>query len=266
MKKRRMKRKPFAAALWLACLLFLLPGKALAAESGGFFPACTWDQVSLVDGLRSVGAESSFDYRAEIALANGYRDYQGSSGQNTALLHLLRHGRLRRPQPEEGPLYRNRDRIRFLRQEPKTCKASALAMALNLLRGSDDYGTDSMGSDCCQSIDGECFLGSDGHTYLGVYRTDLYEGSLGELTKALDDALTAGIPAVAAVHSTRGGTQHHWVLILGRSGEDYLIADPAQAGRGSIGDNAVTMASRGYAFGLADYDTLHYGYVTFRQI
>ncbi len=264
MKKRRTKRAPVTAVLWLMCLLFLLPGRALAAEDC-FFPACDRDQVSLVDALNALGADSSFEGRREIALANGYRDYRGTFGQNTALLHLLRHGRLRRPQPEEGPLYRNRDRIGFLRQEVKTCKASALAMALNLLRGSEVYSTESMGGDCCRSIDGERFLGSDGHTYLGVYRTDLYEGSPGELTEAIDDALAAGIPAVAAVHSTEGGTRHHWVLILGRSGEDYLIADPARAGRGSIGDNAVTMASRGYAFGLADYDALHYGYVTFRR-
>ena len=260
MKKRRSKR---AVAAALLCLL-LVPGKTLAAD-GCFFPACDRDCPSLVDALDGLGADSSFEGRREIALANGYRDYRGTAGQNTALLHLLRHGRLRRPDPQKGPLYANQERIRFLRQQPKTCKASALAMALNLLRGSEDYGTDGLGGDCCRSIDGECFLGSDGHRYLGVYRTDLYEGSLAELTETLDCALAAGIPCVAAVHSTRGGTGHHWVLILGRSGEDYLIADPARAGCGSIGSNAVTMGSRGYAFGLADYDTLHYGYVTFQR-
>jgi hypothetical protein len=68
---------------------------------------------------------------------------------------------------------------------------------------------------------------------------------------------------VAAVHSVKGGTQHHWLLVLGRSGDDYLIADPAGAGSGSIEENADTLSSRGYAWGLADYDAMHYGYITF---
>jgi hypothetical protein len=260
MKKRRSKR---AVAAALLCLL-LVPGKTLAADAC-FFPACDRDCPSLVDALDGLGADSSFEGRREIAYANGYRDYRGTAGQNTALLHLLRHGLLRRPEKTGGPLNANRDRVRFLRQEPKTCKASALAMALNLLLGSDEFTTGSMGGDCCRSIAGERFAGSDGHTYTGVYRTDAYEGSLDELTEGIDGALADGVPIVAAVHSIRGGTQHHWVLILGRSGEDYLIADPAQAFSGSIEDSAVTMASRGYALGLADYDTMHYGYVTFQR-
>ncbi len=257
MKKRTLTTR--AAVLGLALLLFLLPVRVLAAE--GYFPACGWDSPSLADALASIGADSSFDYRMEIARANGYRDYRGTAGQNTALLYLLRMGRLRRP--EAGPLERSLDRVSFLRQEAKTCKATAVAMALNLLRGGDYNTTEDVGGSCCRGIDGEKFTGCDGHTYRGVYKTDRYEGSPEELTAAIDAALAAGIPIVAPVHSTRGGTQHHWVLVLGRSGGDYLIADPARRGSGTVGDNAVTMASRGYAFGLADYETDHYGYVTF---
>ena len=74
MKKRNRIRKAAGGALCLVCLLFLLPEGVSAAEEN-CFPACAWDEASLVDGLRSVGAEYSFDYRAEIALANGYREY-----------------------------------------------------------------------------------------------------------------------------------------------------------------------------------------------
>ena len=262
MKKRRLKRMLGAAAC-LVCLMLLLPMAAWAAESGPCFPACAWNEPSLVDGLRSVGAAYSFDDRAEIARANGYREYQGTAAQNTALLYRLRCGALRRPPAAPCLLTANAGRVGFLTQESKTCKATAAAMALNLLTGSDAYSTADLGGSCCRGLDGETYTGSDGHTYRAVYKTDGYEGSLRELTKAIDGALDAGLPIVAAVHSAKGGTQHHWVLVLGRSGGDYLIADPAWAGSGSMEENAVTLSSRGYAWGLEDYETPHYGYIAF---
>ena len=262
MKNRTWIGKLGAFAALLLCLTLLLPMGAGAAAEGGYFPACGEGFASLVDALKSVGAESSFAYRAEIAEANGYRDYQGTAGQNRALLWLLGHGALRRP-AGTTPLEANRDRVPFLRQGPKTCKATAVAMALNLVLGTDEYDTGDLGGGCCRSIDGEEYISSDGRRCLAVYRTDGYVGSEKELRAAIDDALEAGLPIVAAVHSLEGGTQHHWVLILGRSGGDYLIADPAGAGSGSIAANAVTLASRGYALGLADYESIHYGYVTF---
>jgi hypothetical protein len=264
MKKRNKIKNAAGVVLCLACLLCLLPKRAFAAEAG-CFPACGGGYVSLVDALLSVSAEASFDYRARIAEANGYRDYRGTAGQNRALLFLLRAGQLKRPEKPLAPLFGNQNSTAFLAQERKTCKATALAMALNLLTGRNDFGTADLGGSCCRSIDGEKYLGSDGITYQGVYKTDRYAGSLSELTNSIDEALDAGIPIVAAVHSTKGGTQHHWVLILGRSGEDYLIADPACAGSGSIEENAVTLSSRGYALGLADYDAMHYGYITFQS-
>ena len=263
--KNQRRNHGLRAVSLLLLLLLLFPQAAAAADAGRYYPACDRSYASLVDALKSVGAPSSFEDRTRIAEANGLKDYRGTERQNLTLLRLLICGWLRRPEAA-APLSANLDKVGFLRQEPKTCKASSVAMALNLLRGSDEDNTETMGGTCCRGIDGEVYEGSDGRRWRATYRTDGYVGSYEELIEAIDAALTAGVPAVAAVHSTRGGTQHHWVLILGRSGEDYLIADPAQAGRGSIGDNAVTMASRGYAFGLADYDTLHYGYVTFLRI
>ncbi len=255
---RRRKPGPVWALLLLA---LLLPGSVCAAGED-CYPACPASEVSLVDALKAAGADASFSARGRLAAENGIEGYRGTAEENLRLLTLMKRGELRKP--AGGPLAENTEKIRYIRQENKTCKASAVAMALNLLLGSDRYTTRSMGGANCESIQGLELTGSDGRRYTGVYKTDRYVGSLGELTGAVDAALEAGLPAAAAVHSTLPGrTKHHWVLILGRQGEDYLMADPAWGTEGSIGDNAVPLSSRSYAFGLTDCGTPHYGYVTF---
>lgn len=63
-----------------------------------YFPACTnYHGVSIVDGLRSVGASNSYAYRTRIAKANGISNYTGSGTQNTQLLNKLKSGVLIRP-------------------------------------------------------------------------------------------------------------------------------------------------------------------------
>ncbi len=59
-----------------------------------YFTACESSYTSLADALRSVGADGSFAYRAQIAAANGISDYSGTAAQNTELLDLLKAGRL----------------------------------------------------------------------------------------------------------------------------------------------------------------------------
>ena len=49
---------------------------------------------SLVDGLRSIGANSSFDYRKVLAIKNGISNYTGTYNQNATLLNLLKQGKL----------------------------------------------------------------------------------------------------------------------------------------------------------------------------
>ncbi len=266
-KGKKVKRKPILGLL-CAVLLLVLPLSGTASASGeGYYPACPASEASLVDALKGAGADASFSVRGSIAEANGIESYRGTAEQNLRLLELMKQGKLRRPEKRAGtgPMADNLDKIRYIRQERKTCKASSVAMALNLLTGSDAYTTGDLGSALCSSIDGKEYRGSDGAVYTGVYKTDRYAGSLSELTEAIDDALSAGLPVVAAVHSTRsGGTRHHWVLIIGRSGKDYLMADPAWGIAGSIEENSAALSSRHYAFGLTDYDTPHYGYVTFR--
>ena len=51
---------------------------------------------SIVDGLKGLGEDSSFDHRAILALANGIDNYVGSFSQNVFLLKLLKSGELMR--------------------------------------------------------------------------------------------------------------------------------------------------------------------------
>ena len=47
---------------------------------------------SIVDGLKSVGVNSSYDNRKKIAQANGIKNYTGTAKQNTELLNKLKKG------------------------------------------------------------------------------------------------------------------------------------------------------------------------------
>lgn len=258
-----MKRgiiKKLCAAL-LAALLGLMPLPPAAAASGETYPACEKGCVSIVDALKALGEDSSFAYRGRIAASNGISGYSGTARENMTLLELLKAGKLLRP--GDTPLEENLSRVKYIAQGRKTCKATALAMAVNLLRGTDACTTREMGGSCCCSIQGLTYTGSDGHSYTGVYRTDRYVGSYAEEAEAIETALAAGVPVLAAVHSTAGGTRHHWVLVVGKSGEDYLIADPAYGTSGAISENLSTLSARHYALGLTDYACTHYGYVTF---
>lgn len=142
------------------------------------------------------------------------------------------------------------------------CKVVAQAMALNLILGKNQYSSVNVG-------DGKKYVGANGKTYKGTYKTDNYVGSLSELQTEVEKALSNGVPIVVAVNSNdpHVKTKHHWVVIVGRTGNDYLIVDPANPKGGtSMKDNAFAMSEKGYKFGLTDYSTPHYGYVTFTPV
>ena len=61
------------------------------------FPRCPYGGCSIVDGLKSIGANSSYGYRCQIAARNGIGGYVGSPEQNTHMLNLLKNGNLLRP-------------------------------------------------------------------------------------------------------------------------------------------------------------------------
>ena len=161
----------------------------------------------------------------------------------------------------------NLSRVNYIKQGSQTCKASSVAMALNLVTGKNTYTTASMGGSWCIGIDGKRYVGSDGKTYNATYKTDDYKGSATEQTNAINSALSAGLPIVVAVHSTRSGyTKHHWIVVVGRSGSDYLVVDPASGSSGSMASNVKTMSSLNYDLGLTDYSNgTHYGYISFSR-
>lgn len=52
--------------------------------------------LSFVDGLKSIGVDSSFENRKRIAFRNGITNYTGSAIQNIRLLNLLKQGKLKK--------------------------------------------------------------------------------------------------------------------------------------------------------------------------
>lgn len=57
----------------------------------------TGNSVNVVDALRSVGMNSDFNYRKELAELNGIKDFVGTKEQNLQLLSLLRRGDIVEP-------------------------------------------------------------------------------------------------------------------------------------------------------------------------
>ena len=67
------------------------------ASGVNYFPACMYSGVSIVDGLKSIGANSSYSYRCTIAAVNNISGYRGTAAQNTQMLNLLKAGKLIKP-------------------------------------------------------------------------------------------------------------------------------------------------------------------------
>ena len=169
-------------------------------------------------------------------------------------------------QPTTNLVDANLSKTTYIKQGSKTCKATAAAMALNLLTGKNSYTTAGLGGSNFVGIEGKSYVGSNGNTYVATSKADNYVGSAAEQKAAIDKAIANGLPIVVAVHSTRSGyTKHHWVIIVGKSGNDYLIVDPASGSSGSMAANVKTMSSAHYEFGLTDYSTPHYGYICFTR-
>ena len=69
--------------------------KALQGDGSGYYKS-DYKGLSFVDGLKSIGVDSSFANRKRIAKANGINNYTGSAIQNIKLLNMLKKGNLRR--------------------------------------------------------------------------------------------------------------------------------------------------------------------------
>ena len=66
------------------------------AATGTYYSSTSYKGNSIVDGLKSIGANSSFSNRRDIAKANGITNYSGTAAQNTALLNKLKSGTLKK--------------------------------------------------------------------------------------------------------------------------------------------------------------------------
>lgn len=53
-----------------------------------------YSYYSIVDALKEINIDSSFEYRSMLALKNGINNYRGSAYQNLKLLNLLKQGKL----------------------------------------------------------------------------------------------------------------------------------------------------------------------------
>lgn len=62
-----------------------------------YFPACAEYHVSIVDALKTIGADSSKDNRRKIYSANFTDKYKATAKQNRDMLELLKAGRLKKP-------------------------------------------------------------------------------------------------------------------------------------------------------------------------
>ena len=68
--------------------------KDLIEES--FYLQYKGNSNSIVDALKSLNIDSSFNHRKKIASINNIKNYRGTSSQNIALLNLLKNGQLKK--------------------------------------------------------------------------------------------------------------------------------------------------------------------------
>ena len=73
------------------------PNNIIDEQSEKYFIKCNYNGFSIVDALKSIGANSSYSYRCKIAKANDIINYKGTATQNLKMLSLLKKGKLIKP-------------------------------------------------------------------------------------------------------------------------------------------------------------------------
>ncbi|MDY3918743.1 MAG: RICIN domain-containing protein [Candidatus Limivivens sp.] len=66
----------------------------IISNDNTYYPACSSAHTSIVSALQSIGVDSSFSNRSNIAALNGISNYSGTSAQNIQMLNLLKQGKL----------------------------------------------------------------------------------------------------------------------------------------------------------------------------
>lgn len=72
------------------------PAKPSTPSTVKFYPRYTGRSLSIVDALYSLGINSSYAHRKQIAAANGIKNFRGTARQNTDMLNMLKAGKLKR--------------------------------------------------------------------------------------------------------------------------------------------------------------------------
>ena len=71
-------------------------GSPTGSTSSGTSYYKAFSSTSIVDGLKSIGVDSSFTNRKKIAKANGISNYEGTVSQNNKLCSLAKQGKLKK--------------------------------------------------------------------------------------------------------------------------------------------------------------------------
>lgn len=65
-------------------------------SNNGYLENSSYKGNSIVDALKQIGVDSSFEHRKKIAERNNIYNYTGTATQNTKLLNLLKQGKLKK--------------------------------------------------------------------------------------------------------------------------------------------------------------------------
>lgn len=69
----------------------------LSKQEFEYLSNVTYNGTSIVDALKEINVDSSYQYRSELAKTNNIQNYQGNQDQNIKLLSLLKQGLLKVP-------------------------------------------------------------------------------------------------------------------------------------------------------------------------
>ena len=65
-------------------------------SNNNYLSAKEYHHGSIVDALKAIGINSSYNYRKKLAIKNGITNYKGSYFQNIKMLNLLKQGKLKK--------------------------------------------------------------------------------------------------------------------------------------------------------------------------
>ncbi|MDE5855095.1 MAG: hypothetical protein K2H19_08560 [Ruminococcus sp.] len=96
-----------------------------------YFKKYTGNSTSIVTALNAIGADSSYNYRKEIAAANNISNYSGTASQNTTMLNKLKAGTLKKPTSSPQPV------INYFKKY--TGNSTSIVTALNAIGADSSY-------------------------------------------------------------------------------------------------------------------------------